>query len=280
MPGLPQPTWKQGFARSAGESAYPNLWKGLVGAWEPGLGPTGTTTLHDVSGFKHNGTLNGSMTSADWVVSDGRYALEFDGVDDHVDAGDPSDGRFDLSPHGSIAFWYNPANLNAQNIIEKADGGSNQAGTYSIFIYASIIRVNIGDGTSFNSATFSTSELSTDIWQHIAGVWDGSKVRFYLDGVERASVNQTITPLAVNASLLFGKGLKAGGSANFSGKLDDICVYNRGLSPNEIRQLYTIGRGGIFQRRPVTLAKAPVGMLFRHPGMTGRMQDLVGGMKA
>ena len=83
--GRPQPTYQQGFARSASESAYPSLWKGLVGAWAMGLGPTGIATLRDVSGNQNHGTIKGSMTSTDSVVSDGRYALDFDGTDDGID---------------------------------------------------------------------------------------------------------------------------------------------------------------------------------------------------
>ncbi len=67
-----QPTWKQGFARSASESAHPQLWPRL-GAWAPGLGPTGIEgdLLRDVSGNNNHFTLDGgisAMTADDWVI--------------------------------------------------------------------------------------------------------------------------------------------------------------------------------------------------------------------
>jgi hypothetical protein len=46
------------------------------------------------------------------------------------------------------------------------------------------------------------------------------------------------------------------GPATFSnGQADDITVWNRELSPNEIRQLYLLGRGGMYQRRRRTLRR-------------------------
>ena len=41
MSDLYLPSYEQGFAQSAGESADPNLWDGLSGLWLPSLGPTG-----------------------------------------------------------------------------------------------------------------------------------------------------------------------------------------------------------------------------------------------
>ena len=83
---LIRPSYHQNFARYAGESKRPNLWRGLVGCWKPSLGVTGITTLRDVSGFANHGTMNGSMTIDDWVISGNPklpgYALDFDDMMD------------------------------------------------------------------------------------------------------------------------------------------------------------------------------------------------------
>ena len=44
-----KPSYSQGFARGAGESRFPTLWKGMRWAGIPALGSTGTL-LRDVSG--------------------------------------------------------------------------------------------------------------------------------------------------------------------------------------------------------------------------------------
>lgn len=57
--------YANGFAPRDGQPLYPELWKGCVGAWNPGLGVTGLT-LRDQSGFGRHGTLTNGPT---WGVS-------------------------------------------------------------------------------------------------------------------------------------------------------------------------------------------------------------------
>jgi len=74
-----RPSFKQGFARSAGESAAPNLWKGLRAAWVPALGPTGGT-LFDVSGNKNSGVLTDMDPATDWITENDNHVLDMDGL--------------------------------------------------------------------------------------------------------------------------------------------------------------------------------------------------------
>jgi hypothetical protein len=71
-----RPSYHQGYARHAGESEAPELWRGLIGNLPTEFGPTGTT-VHDLA-LRANGTI--TDMSANWVVSGGNYALDFDGV--------------------------------------------------------------------------------------------------------------------------------------------------------------------------------------------------------
>lgn len=74
------PSYSNGFARSAGESANPNSWNGLVCAGIPELGATGRTVF-DHSGFGNNGTLTAASGSATWNVKDGKRCVTFDADD-------------------------------------------------------------------------------------------------------------------------------------------------------------------------------------------------------
>ena len=87
---LTLPSYHQGFARHAGESAHPGLWRGLVGAWVPALGPTGASTIKDVSVYRHDAT-GVSLTDTSWKISRltnfggaASYALDCDGSADHA----------------------------------------------------------------------------------------------------------------------------------------------------------------------------------------------------
>jgi len=106
-----KPSWKTGFARNASVSAYPRLWKGLIGAWSPNLGPTGLT-LFDQSINKNNGTLTNMDAVTDWIVDERGYALDFDGTNDYINVGKNS---FDLGirRHATFSTWFRSNTSNA-----------------------------------------------------------------------------------------------------------------------------------------------------------------------
>ena len=76
-------SYANGFAPRDGRPLYPEFSHGLIGNWAPCLGPTGLT-LRDWSGRANHGTLTNMVPGDDWIVSDGRYSLDFDGSNDFV----------------------------------------------------------------------------------------------------------------------------------------------------------------------------------------------------
>ena len=77
-----------------------------------------------------------------------------------------------------------------------------------------------------------TAALPAGVWSHLATTWDGSTLRLYVDGVQKAS-RAFAGPIRVSSGPL-----KIGGNAVwgewFSGRIDDVRVYNRGLTAAEI----------------------------------------------
>jgi hypothetical protein len=58
-------TYANGFAPRDGQAIWPELWRGCVGAWNPGLGPTGLR-LYDWSPYRNHGTLTNMDAGTDW----------------------------------------------------------------------------------------------------------------------------------------------------------------------------------------------------------------------
>jgi hypothetical protein len=73
-------------------------------------------------------------------------------------------------------------------------------------------------------------------WHHVAGTWDGTTKRLYLNGVLRA-VDATAGPIAFDNDHSLFLGSNQGGSLSFSGRLDDWRLYNRALSGAEVATL-------------------------------------------
>lgn len=220
-----RPSWKQGFARSASESAYPNLWKGLVGAWAPFLGPTGLT-LHDVSGRYNHGTLTNGPT---WVGSPGGGALSFDGSNDYVTITE----TFGASTAQPLSVLWRSrcriANPTAEGIFYIPGNGAKFYGYHWDID---------GQNGLWVRARGVIRELDGDIvqgdWHDFAAVWDSSDLTLYLDGIpQSASGDGGSDPIGSSTTL--GRAHES-----FYGAIDleYTLIYSRALTPNEIQHLY------------------------------------------
>ena len=236
-----------GYARNASESAYPNLWRGLVGWWLPSVNPRGGNRLFDLSPFRNHGTLT-NMTNDDWVVSGGAGALDFDGTDDYVD----SKTTMQLTGSFTVSAWINFSRI--QSSASIVDALVNvQSTTYANYwanlgTVDSRLEFSLFDGTNNprSSVLFST----TNKWLHVTGVRNVSSdtVVLFVDGVQVASVTDTTTSVPPHSQVsIGGQVAPAGRYAN--ALLDDIRIYNRALTVPEIRLLAS-KRGIGLQPRP------------------------------
>lgn len=90
--------------------------------------------------------------------------------------------------------------------------------------------------TSYNWTGVSGSNYLSQ-WVHICGTWDGATMKFYDNAQLVATKAQSGTILYDNHTLLIGTGNNSGYS--FKGYIDDIRIYNRALSIQEVQALYT-----------------------------------------
>lgn len=94
----------------------------------------------------------------------------------------------------------------------------------------------VGDGNWVSSLKMDTTK--TDIWYHVAATYDGSKIRFYLDGEkDPLETEVAITFGSVNERIYVGVDFP-GGQEFFDGQIRGAGIYNRALSDAEILDLY------------------------------------------
>jgi len=204
---------------------------GLVGYWKFDEG-SGTTAM-DSSGNGNTGTLNNGPL---WV--DGKYgkALGFDGVDDNVQV--PTSASLDVTAYLTVEAWVYPrayvsSTGDAPHIVSRADlsGGSIyilalQTGTHKVE-YA----VN-----PFPNAAASGTDLQLNIWTHLAMTYDGSRVRLYINGNFDSDYALSGPIFTTSNWLEIGCKHWAGGyHAFFNGLVDEVRIYNRALSQQEIQ---------------------------------------------
>jgi hypothetical protein len=177
--------------------------------------------------------------ASDWVVSGGKGALDFDGVNDFVSLPNASyiNGKYTFSA------WFNLSAAGNSNYIFSHSATSE----YELRFFGSSRRLQQQHGfptAGFVTVTAPVANAATlGQWFHGASTFDGSTVRLYQNGLLVASGNSTLQPAI--SSLRIGN--RPGVGLYFPGQLDDLIVFNDALTANEIAQVYRLGRGyGVF----------------------------------
>jgi hypothetical protein len=80
--------------------------------------------------------------------------------------------------------------------------------------------------------------MPTGRWVHLVGTFDGQVMRIYVDGEERGRMDRP-GPIKPNEFHLCLGNFEVGHAAHFTGLLDEVKLYNRALSAEEIRAHYS-----------------------------------------
>ncbi|MGD0263190.1 MAG: immunoglobulin domain-containing protein, partial [Verrucomicrobiota bacterium] len=219
---------------------------GLVGWW-PGDG-----NANDIAGT-NNGVLEGGATaSATGVVG---LAFTFNGTNGYVQI-----------PDSSVL---KPTNLTVEawvlfNSLDSAGSGSSPAGQqYIVFKQNSRSsnfegydlgkwRVTGGDVFAFrvSSSSAQLAELlsatfvTTGVWYHVAGVRGSNFTQIYVNGALEGQTNVTFAQDYGTNALFFGTSGESSWDHKFYGLLDEVSLYNRALSSNEVAAIYAAGAAG------------------------------------
>ena len=197
----------------------------------------------DLSGNGNHGTyVNGTSTVADSDPSyNGSRAYNFDGTDDYINVGNQNAG----GDSRSWSLWFktssttlgSSAGLFSQRTYTGT--GMNQylgLDSPTAYLVASLDTNNAGP---FNA--YGTSRVDDSAWHHVIWRLDRSTntLELYVDGAIKGSVG-SITGSQTNTNdLSIGAGQNRSGAVGsfFSGRIDDIRMYNRPLEQSEITHL-------------------------------------------
>jgi uncharacterized protein (TIGR02145 family) len=200
---------------------------GLVGYW----GFNGNA--NDQSGNGNNGIVNGATLTTD-RNGNANSAYSFDGISNYISTAD-----IDLQNTATISIWVYPIGTIGALVDKDMDANSNSG---YVFLYNNSnpygLYAHVGwSGNANNNIFPSNNNLLLNQWYHCVLTLNNGTAKIYVDGLlvyTQTSVNPTTQN---NDLLLFGKSVWGGNL--FSGKLDDIAIYNRALTQSEITQLYS-----------------------------------------
>src|SRR3989344_839628 len=194
-------------------------------------------SFKDSSGNGNDGILNGIV---DFVPGYQGQGASFDGVNGNC-VTLPSNA-LDLRNSLSISAWVNTALTNVTRAILSKGSVQSSAGNeqYSLILSRAggeVFRFRVSNGTSFLTAAAPLSP-SIDQWHHVAGIFDGTSVYLYVDGLLVTS-NTNANFGILNSRPAIAIGCEGGGVQNvWDGMIDELSVYNRALTAGEVSGLY------------------------------------------
>lgn len=222
------------------------------------MGEGGGTTVRDISGFGNHGTMISMDPATDWVIGQFGKALDFDGSGDRITI--PYTASLDVQDHVTVAAWVTISDLSARRNIysERWDDSVNglfqlETGTES----GQTESVGVTTNGVFNAAT-AIGSVAINTLHHIVYTRGGTTQHIYIDGVDQSllvdspqTLSTVTTPRVIGASDV---GFTP--AQFFSGKQDEVRLYNRAINAAEVWSLYTQPYLE-FEPEEIFIAKAP-----------------------
>ncbi len=204
-------------------------------------------TLEDATEADNDGTYLGAGSAPyapGWNCADGQ-SVRFNGSDGMVRAATNDSLPIYNNPNYSVAMWVKgPTNQRDMRVFSESNTQGNNnpllnIGTDSAPTPTGVVDIFIRNDSGAQSVAHvkSTGVAFDDTWHHIAWVDENGNARLYIDGVQDATdFTYTRGALTIDSTTIGGI-LRGGPSHWFTGRIDDVRVYNYGLSTEEVEAL-------------------------------------------
>jgi len=202
---------------------------GQIGWWK--LDQSGGATVRDSSRlFGHNGKI--IYKGFEWVEGPHDHALQLDGRS-HVLLGNIYQGSYDQM---SIACWIKHSSTGWQSIVERGVWDDPDG----IGLWADYSGQGVTFGHYASAQLKSQAVVQDDKWHHVAGTLaksgDAYLYSIYVDGkLDNTMTNSIGLEATTNP---WSIGARYTGEWAYTGQVSDVRIFNRALTPAEVRRLY------------------------------------------
>ncbi|MBA7645294.1 hypothetical protein ES703_53049 [subsurface metagenome] len=186
----------------------------------------GSEILTDRTPYSNDGQNYGAVVGADYTT--------FDGSGDKIQL---ANSLGITNSNFTFSHWIKTTQADGQTYTIGNAGGESG---YRFGIGGGRIQFLIGNGSGHTESTCGTTTIHDGNWHLITGVFDrGTAFNCYVDGVYGSSVS--ISSYSGMTDLAPGIGAPPC-CTDFNGAISNVRIYNRVLSPSEIKLLYDQGR--------------------------------------
>ena len=205
----------------------------------------------------NNGYLNGSaysngvsLATRDLYFSTFMFPqathLNFDGVNDLVNCGTTLNTVLDPLNTITVEAWVRPSTNTGLGVIVGNYANPNQSSmqfllrrdtnTYTFWI----------QGTGAFQNVIATNSVILNTWQHVVGVWNGSDLKIYVDGVLAGTtigVNDSSFATTTNV-MMIGNNQAGTGTERFTGSIDEVRIWNMARTIEQLNGSKSCELGG------------------------------------
>jgi hypothetical protein len=199
-----------------------------TGTFQVGTVPVdfATNIWTDLSGNGNTGTLNGPTYS-----SANGGSIAFNGSNDYIDCGNASSLSITL---GTVCAWFKkPLGSGYKGLVDK---GRDGYGAWSLNVdeveNTATFKARISGN---NRLIIASSNYGNNIWTYVCGVYDGTTLAIYQNGIISNSASYSGTIGTNSVSVRIGA---ASDGLYFGGNVSNAKIYNRALTAAEISQNY------------------------------------------
>ena len=197
----------------------------------------GGTNAANAAGAGLVGRIHGETR---WAPADGRHegALELDGQHNWIECAESTD--LDLRDGLSISVWIKPRELpdGGDTLIAKGEAWALQRSNRTGQLEFTLSGPQAASPARSNELRLVSKQPLTNLqWHHVAAVYDGKRIALYIDGAEQDAVRAS-GPIALNNLPVTIGGNAANRANRWHGWLDEVRLFDRGLSAEEIKLLH------------------------------------------
>jgi hypothetical protein len=231
----------------ATNGADTELEQGLVGWWK--MDKIEDSKVVDSSGKGNDGEIVGICEPAEGFVGSGALQITNGGV---KIADNPSlhPGRFTIAMwvkwadgQGALARLVQLGNDNKESIVILGGGGASDSGPSTNVVFFTVFASSTGTEADGHTVK-APGAFEGGKWRHAAAIYDGSDMLLYVDGevVGKKTIGD-VKLFAVEGNPLAIGCRPPNMDRTFNGVVDDVRMYDKALSAEDVRKLY-VWKGG------------------------------------
>lgn len=192
--------------------------------------------VKDLSPRHNDGFIKGNPKRVEGVFGS---ALELNGITDTIEI--PHNDSLNINSVVTMEMWVQlvaGGKTDNQAGIEKGGWEPGEYSLYANYVPGNAVAVQFND-LPVDCGDANSGKLGRNIqdgkWHHIAGTWDGKKISIYTDGNLDISFDCSGGPLSKNNKSVY-IGSRTGDQRFLQGIVDEVRLYNRALSKDEIKK--------------------------------------------